>query len=476
LLWRIAAASVAAFGLLVTGRGATAASHAHLEAPLFRLSWEDVVDPSAPIALSSPAVATLEHRRVAVVGDLAGRLYALQLANGSEIPGWPASTGGAPIESPPSIDGERVFVGAGSAAAPFTGGYFAFGANGRRLWVTKIRYTPSVASPRGVEAGLTVADLQRTTAVVAGSLGQFLDALRASTGAALSGFPWFQADTVFSTAAVADLYHNGQTEIVEGGDSTAGRAFGAVYGNGGHVRVLAATGNSAIGAHGGGLICQHNTDQVVQSSPAVGPFLQGGAEGIVVGTGTYYGGASSTNVVLALTSRCALAWATRLSGATVASPALVAALGGGRLEIAEGTDQTTSGAVYLLDGSTGKVLWRQAALGPVIGGITSADLGGGYQDLVVPTTRGVEVLDGRTGAVVAVLETVVGVQSSPLVTDDPNGTLGITIAGYKAGGTGVNGEAVVEHFELDRPGSGARATEAGSWPEFHGNPRLTGNA
>lgn len=472
----IVTSGAAALVLLTGGTaGAAARGRPQAVAPAFRLTWEQVVDPAAPIALSSPAVATLQGQQVAVVGDLAGELHALQLANGRELPGWPASTGGAPIQSPPSVAGARVFVGAGSAASPFSGGYFAFGANGRRLWVTKVRYQPSDAATRGVQAGLTVAALQRTTAVVGGSLGQFLDALRASTGATLTGFPWFQADTVFSTAAVADLYHNGRLEIVEGGDSTAGNSFNVPYTNGGHIRVLAATGNAGARTPSGGLLCEANTNQVVQSSPAVGPFLAGGATGIVVGTGTFYPGASETDAVLGLTSTCATAWTTKLDGATTDSPALVAAEGGSRLEVAEGTDTGSGGSAYLLNGTNGKVLWRRRALGPVVGSITSADLGGGYQDLVVPTLHGVEVLDGRTGAVVDVLETVVGVQSAPLVTDDPNGTLGITVAGYKAGGTGPDGEAVVEHFELDRPGSGAVATAPGSWPEFHANPQLTGD-
>ncbi len=96
--------------------------------------------------------------------------------------------------------------------------------------------------------------------------GRLEDELRASTGAVLPGFPWFEADSNFSTPALADLYGNGQTEIIEGGDSTAGLAEGVQYQNGGHVRVLSQTG---------GLVCEHNTNQVVQSSPAVGEFLSG---------------------------------------------------------------------------------------------------------------------------------------------------------------------------------------------------------
>lgn len=442
----------------------------------FAPTWTVVADRSAPIAMSSPVVADLGGTRAVVVGDLHGYLHALSLATGRELPGWPVDLGGAPIEASPSSEGSTIFVGAGSAAAPDRGGYYAIGANGKVRWSTTVRYQPGDPMHRGVVSGLSVGRLQGRTAVVGGSLGQFLDALSATTGRVLPGFPWFQADTVFSTAAIADLYGKGQ-DIVDGGDSTAGNAFHVAYRNGGHLRILSPSGNEGATAPSGGLVCQYDTNQVVQSSPAVGRFLSGDRIGIVAGTGTFYPGASDTDRVLAIDTGCHLTWSARLDGATTDSPALVDALGNDTLQVVEGTAFAgmRRGTVYLLDGATGKVIWSAPALGGVVGGITSVDLGTGAQDLVVPTLGGTEILDGRTGAVLDVLETVAGVQSSPLVTDDPNGTVGITVAGYKAGGATSAGEAVVLHFEL--PGSnGARVTEAGAWPEFHHDPQLTGNA
>ena len=56
------------------------------------------------------------------------------------------------------------------------------------------------------------------------------------------------------------------------------------------------------------------------------------------------------------------------------------------------------------------------------------------------------------------------------MTDDPNGTIGITLAGYNSSNQGV-----IEHYEVT--GSrGARVNEAGAWPMFHHDPQLTGNA
>ncbi len=105
----------------------------------------------------------------------------------------------------------------------------------------------------------------------------------------------------------------------------------------------------------------------------------------------------------------------------------------------------------------------------MIGSVVAADLtGAGYQDLLVPTVHGVEVLDGRTGAEVTVLGTKFGFQNSPLVTDDPNGTVGITIAGYNGANQGV-----VQHYEIP-VSSGAAAVGPGAWPMFHHDPQLTG--
>ena len=181
--------------------------------------------------------------------------------------------------------------------------------------------------------------------------------------------------------------------------------------------------------------------------------------------------------MIAVTSYSALAWSTALDGTTSNSPALVEAKGNTLYQVAEGTsyDNNQHGTVYLLDGRTGRVLWRSQALGAVGGGITSVDLGGGYQDLVVPTLRGVEILDGKTGAVIGVLERVVGVQDSPLVTDDPNGMIGITIAGHKVGGTTTQGQAVVEHFE-PAPAPTEHLRPKPARRDLHHDPQLTGNA
>ena len=124
----------------------------------------------------------------------------------------------------------------------------------------------------------------------------------------------------------------------------------------------------------------------------------------MVGTGTFWPGASQTDTVLAFRADCKLAWAAHLDGATTSSPALADIMGNGHLEVVQGTNNGAGGgSVYALNGASGAVLWSEPMSAEVIGSVVTADLGSGYQDVIVPTTRGAEVLDGRTGNLEAVL-------------------------------------------------------------------------
>ena len=109
-------------------------------------------------------------------------------------------------------------------------------------------------------AGMTLVTLKGQLSVIGMSLGQSERGFVAATGQPLTGWnPWFQADSSTSTVAVAQL--NGSSKapsIIEGGDSTHGNAYGVQYFDGGHVRIIKATGNGGtLGA--GGLKCNFNT-------------------------------------------------------------------------------------------------------------------------------------------------------------------------------------------------------------------------
>ncbi len=268
-----------------------------------------------------------------------------------------------------------------------------------------------------------------------------------------------------ATAALADLYGTGSEEIVQGADQSAGTGRGQTYQNGGHLRILSGSGN---------LICRADTDQVVDSSPAVGGFLAGGVTGIVVGTGTFFRNARDTDMLKAYDTRCRPVWTARLDGSTFSSPALSDVLGNGRLQVVEGTGTGSAGSVWVLNSATGATYWRVALPSPVVGSVVTADLtGSGHDDIVAPTENGAYVLDGQTGQQVAYLAAKVGLQNSPLVTADPNGTVGITLAGYS--GVVAGGQGVVYHYEISGVNAGA-AVGPGAWPMFHHDPQLTGDA
>jgi hypothetical protein len=433
-----------------------------------------IPDAGLPIALSSPNVADLPGGPAVVVGDQAGNVYAYNLATGG--PEWTYATG-APVTSTPSVAPttagspfDTVFVGTGDAGSPTAGGYQAISPGGGDQWYTQEDNPPTdaTAAHSGVQASMAVGDLQGGTDVVAGSLGEEEDALTAGGGGVLAGFPWYQADSNFSTPALADLYGTGANEIVEGGASSPGLSYTTTYQPGGHLRVLSARGNLGQPHPNGGLVCQHTTNEAVQASPAVGEFFGSSSEvGIVFGTGNTYH-QSDTDHLMALDSHCNVVWSVGLDGDTSSSPALADVEGNGQLQVVEGTDDGTGGSVYALDGATGAVLW-QTRVGRVIGSVATVDLGNGYQDVLAPTVNGVAVLDGRTGAVVTTLDADTGFQNTPLVTDDPNGTIGITFAGYQASGS------FIYHYEL-AGSDGSRADEVGAWPQFHHDPSLSGDA
>ena len=437
-----------------------------------------LADPGQPIALSSPIPANLDGQPSVVVGDRSGTLYGIHLASPSSTPvaatGWPTRSGNGPIDSTPSVlpgSGlSTVLVGSGNDFSPVSGGYQAFSSTGVRKWFTPVVNPPSDSSPSGgVQAGLSVGNLTTGTTgapqAFAGSLGQVAYALDAGSGVPLTGWPFFNSDSTHATASIADLYGTGKTQIVVGGDQTTGSGRGQSYTDGGHIRILTGTGNQ---------ICRADTDQVVDSSPAVGTFLAGGATGIVTGTGTFFAGASSTNSLLAYDALCRHQWSATLDGSTYSSPALSDVLGNGSLQVVEGTDQGSggSGSVWVLDGATGRTIWKQTGIGRVIGSVVTADLmGTGYNDVIVPTISGTQVFDGRTGIQIATLSPFLGLQNAPLISADPNGTIGITLAGYIGGAPGGLGQ--IDHYEIPATG-GTAAVGPGSWSMFHHDPQLTG--
>ena len=450
-------------GPLATTRDAGAV----LADPVLQQVWRTTLadGPSGEIALSSPNLATLTGGPSVVFGDRSGRVYALHLANGTAVAGWPKGVG-APVTSTPSVvkapgtTHDTVLVGTGDAGVPCAGGYEWLLPSGADALVRGPNpSTDQACAADGVEASMAVGTLGGVTGTVAGTLGQETYAMNATTRAVLPGFPWFQADSNFATPAIADVEGGGANQIVEGGASTAGQAYGKQYTNGGHIRILSASGS---------LLCVDTTDESINSSPAVGQFLAGTATGIVVGTGPTYPTASQHDQVIAVDAACRQVWARTLAGTTgYESPALADVLGNGQLQVLV---TTHSGGVYALDGANGATLWHAQLAHDIFGSPVTAALGTGHQDVVVATINGFDVLTGTDGALLdATVLATTGFQNAPLVTRDPNGTIGITVAGYQPD------DSVVAHYEI-ATSNGANVDSPGAWPQFHHDPQLTGNA
>jgi putative cell wall-binding protein len=421
--------------------------------------------PHGEVALGSPSLATLTGGPAVVFGDRSGRVYALNLATGDPVPGWPKLLG-TPVTSTPSVlkrpgtAFDTVIVGSGNAAEPCAGGYEWLLPTGTHDLVRGPNPpTDRACGASGVFAGIAIGTIGGVTGAVAGTLGQETYAFDATTGAVLPGFPWFQADTNFTTPAIADVEGSGANQIILGGAQTAGIAYGRKYTQGGHIQILGATGS---------LLCADTTDESINSSPAVGKFLAGTAIGIVAGTGPTFPAASQRDQVIAVNAHCQQVWATTLAGTTgYESPALADVLGNGQLQVIV---TTYAGGVYALAGVNGARLWHTQLAHHIYGSPVTVELGTGRQDVVVGTINGFDVLTGRNGDVlVATVTPTIGFQNAPLITKDANGTIGITVVGYQPD------DSWVTHYEI-ATSNGNNVDAPGTWPEFHHDPQLTGNA
>ena len=430
-----------------------------------RLVWTRTLT-GAPIRESSPVVATLDGGGPAVVvGSLNHDVYAVHLADGSPVAGWPVATSNE-IDSSPSVadvDGSgqpEVFIGSGSYDTP-GGAYYSFTHDGRLRW----RYQGSDPN-QSSEAVFSTPALGDVNAdgvadATAGALGLQMYSLNAVSGGVNPGWPYYTDDTVFSSPALADLNGNGQTEVVIGGDSTPG---GTIDHRGGLVRALDGAGH---------VIWQYFTDEIVRSSPSVADLDGSGLPEIAFGTGDYWagnGGAIDSTYLFVLNHDGSLRWKHNLGGYTLASPALADLSGGGKLDVIEPTaGPGTAGQVWALD-ANGNVLPGfpvNPNVGIIVGGVSTADLtGSGAQDILVATGAGLLAYDGGGHQLFTELPGNFGMQNTPLVTVDPDGSIGITLAGSDHSGNGV-----LFHYAI----STGKGIGALSWPMFRHDPRRTGD-
>jgi hypothetical protein len=507
-------AGIAASGLLLVALGlavpnATAlaggtshksASRVSSDAVTVRLKWEKLLGDNTQIVESSPNDAVLDSDGPSIVVGSRGNgcIYAVHLSNGSTTPGWPRCTD-AGIDSTPSVypvSGGRddVFVttgdtsgedppvkneNCGSHLAQCVGGIYAFGPSGNAIWS---RTLPDVFGTDGshppIFASPTVGDPGNgSNEIVVGGISQSLYALNPANGATEPGWPQQTADTTFATAAIANI--NGAQHIVAASDSTGGRGSLNNW-DGGSVRSMNANGSTNWTAA---------SNEVVTSSPAVGN-LNGSGPVVVYGHGHYWGGSDEDGLTVDNATTGALEWEQHLGGYTRASPALADLLGNGQLDVVEPTwtaiGKTTGGTVWAF-GPGGNRLWGPVSLGSnntITGGVATADLGTGYQDVIAATGLGWYVIDGRSGAVYPANGLNVtwpgqhpanlSMSNTPLVVPDPSGNgVDVVVAGTYYGTDGDNTQGFIAAYQVT---GGPNSVGTGAWPQFHGNPQLTGSA
>ena len=454
-------AVVVAGGLLVLAPTAASAQP--------QLVWQRSL-PGA-VVWSSPAPVTLADGSPGITfGSHDGKLYVVKASDGSDAPGWPQQTTNA-IDSSPAVanigpgGSEEIVVGDGNAAVQ-SGGLYGYGIAGNLLFhdVSSDAAGPNIA----IQASPTIGDVNRNgvPAITVGNLGQSVLSV-APNGAENPGYPYLALDSVFSSAALADVNGDGQTDIVEGGDSYPGTPG---HPQGGLVRAL--TGN-------GQTLWEYRIDEQVESSPSVGDINGDTIPDIVFGAGDYWrqhGGALDSDNLYALNMNgtLKLGWPKVLDNYTMASPTLADINGDGRLDVVEGTwnPNGSSGSVWAFDGFTGAELWphHNVGNGTIIGQIVTADFNGdGAQDLLVPTSNGAYALDGKTGNQLFSVEAGLSMQDSPLVWDfTGNGTISIIVAGE-----GPNHTGVVARYDV--PLSDHASMGNLGWPMFRKDARRTGS-
>ena len=468
-----AAGTMMAAGLVVATATPAAAANPTLK-------WSQVV---GQIDESSPVVANLDGQNDVVVGSLDHKVYAVHGSDGSAVGGWPVTTT-SPIKSSPSVadtDGggkPEVFVGAGFDFKQ-NGGIYSYAANGGQRW--RFQPTDKDNGHLSVFSTPAIGDTNRDGVADVTSFALGLQSWSLSqSGGANGGWPFYTDDTVFSSAALADVNGDGQTDIVIGGDVSPGPP---VDGRGGILRAITGDGK---------LLWAHQFDEIVRSSPAIGDVDADGKPEIVVGTGDYWSnrcnpnpaafadcqghGASDQNKIFVLDLAGNVKWSKDLGAQTINSPALADINGDGRLDIAEGTfNGANSGKVFALDGIKGDNLpgFPVASGGGVVtGGITTADFNGdGGQDLLVPTGGGFYALDGKNGhRLFAIQEGQVSYHNSAVITDlDGNGQLDIIVAGFKPS----TSQGLIERYEVPAADNGKLGDKG--WPMFRFDARRTGN-
>jgi hypothetical protein len=509
LRW-VTACGLVVGGLVATGThvaGAAASSPVRLSAAAVdtgadgvtaTLKWRDVIPCATPGAttcgfdVSSPTSATLDGQNDALVGSLDGHVYAFNLADGSNVPGWPASTDGQPVDSSPSVEPgtNDVFVGSGTDYTS-PGGYWSFTPQGKERWT--VQPTDTFGRRVSVYATLPIADINGdgipdVTGGTLGSLGYSLT----DNGALNTGWPFVQNDTIFSSPAVANLTGGPGLDVITGSDSSPNDAVNL---QGGLLEALDGSGR---------VLWTHEFNEQVYSSPSVVQTATGPE--IAVGTGDYWSRTNKTHysdstTVSLFSANGTMLWQRDTGAYTDGSPTIADITGDGQPDIIE-TTWGGGGTPYLPNPSAVGQVWAWDLAGNVLPGFpislpdvtgptypyanpggpggtlgqaVTADVNGdGVQDLIVTGGFGTDIYDAKDHVLLDRIndESIGTFQNSALVVDNGDGSIDLIMAGTQQA-NGTNTANVIEDYRVTSPG-GANVSAA-SWPMARHDARHTGS-
>ena len=401
-----------------------------------------------------------------VVGDLSGQVHVYK-RDGSRMPGWPrlavlpGASHASAIESTPAVadldgDGRKeIIVGVGSLVRPNQqGGLLIFNRDGSRRCGYRTRdvfnqwtgggpdgYSEAVFSSPAV--GDITGDGKRD--IVFAGFDHRIYAIGKNCGI-VHGFPFDNKDTVWSSPALTNADQDARKEIFIGGDSSVPR--------GGILR--------RFDWRAGNLreVWERRTDEIVQSSPAIGDITGDGKRELVVGSGLFYRNTDSNRVWARRLSDGTIlpGWPRTLGGQVFSSPALGDITGDGVSDVVIGARDTK---VYAFRG-TGKLIWtRKIGGGDLLSSPVIADLNGkGNRDVAMVTSGSVWLINGGSGTLLYnPIASTYAFQNAAAVFNFRDRSTRLFIAGFKPDFTG----GFVGSYRLPY----ASRTEA--WPMFRRN-------
>ena len=413
-----------------------------------------------------------------VVGDRYGDVYAYNLGGSSAVavPGWPATNESGPIDSTPSVadvGGQpSVLVGSGNDGDPIPGGYTSYGPSGNQQWFTSVVNPPSDTAPAGgVQAGIAVGFAAVRWSRRRGRLarpGLVRPRRLRRIPADRMAVPQHRQHPLHRGSG-RPLRHRPERDHLRERPDRRGRGPA-------RSTPTAATSGSSVprGTRSAGPTPTRwwtRPRPWAASSPAEPPASWSAPATSSPGPRTPTRSRPTTTGASCSGRPPSTATPTRRRPSPTSSA--TARCRWWR----ERTLGVNGGSVWVLDAATGQKSGRStASTGSSARWSPPTSATPGYDDVIVPTIArhtGPRRADREPRSPTSAPTS--GLQNSPLVTDDPNGDIGITLAGYTSSTLSATVVGEIDHYEISGS-DGAAAVSGSAWPMFHHDPQLTGNA